>query len=140
MLTDEHVLAAYAEGNDLEAFAPTLREAFAQFAASRRWPTDQVLVVDSRKEPDPNEPEFLPDWDLGLNLGLDHISHDSEWFAGVEAVVTRLRKLSADTDCDFVLFLCFRSQMWRQEHLVYVSSGPVDLEWLRGALERLIKR
>jgi hypothetical protein len=58
----------------------------------------------------------------------------------VESVVGLLRQLAAETGREFVLFLCFRSEPWRQEHLAFVGPGPVDLSWLRGAIERLIRR
>ncbi|KAA2284212.1 hypothetical protein [Arenimonas fontis] len=126
-LTDEHVLAAYADGSDLDDVAPALRAAFARFAESGAWPSLQVLAVDQRQPPDPAEPEFLPQWDLGLNLGLDHRPWSADWFAGVESLVGLLRQLAAETGREFVLFLCFRSEPWRQEHLAFVGPGPVDL-------------
>jgi hypothetical protein len=140
LLTDEHVLAAYTDGSDLDTVAPALRAAFDRFAASGSWPSDQVLVVDQRQPRDSAEPEFLPQWDLGLNLGLDHRPRSPDWFAGVEAVVGLLRQLAADTGREFVLLLCFRSEPWRQEHLVFVGPGPVDLPWLRVAIDRLTGR
>ena len=136
-LTDEHVLAAYADGSDLDAVAATLRAAFAWFADSGAWPSPQVLVVDQRQPPDRAVPEFLPQWDLGLNLGLDPRLGSAVWHAGVEALVGLLRQLAADTGREFVLFLCFRSEPWRQEHLAFVGPGPVDLPWLGGAIQRL---
>ena len=136
-LTDEHVLAAYVDGSDLDDVAPALRAAFARFAGSGVWPSPQVLVVDQRQPPDPAEPESLPQWDMGLNLGLDHLPQSPGWFAGVEALVGVLRSLAAETGREFVLFLCFRSEPWRQEHLAFVGPGPVDLPWLRAAIERL---
>jgi hypothetical protein len=136
-LTDEHVLAAYADGSDLDDVAPALRAAFERFAGSGAWPSPQVLAVDQRQPPDPAEPEFLPQWDLGLNLGLDHRPRFPAWFAVVEALVGVLRQLAADTGREFVLFLCFQSEGWRQEHLAFVGPGPVDLPWLREAIERL---
>lgn len=135
-LTDEHVLAAYADGSDLDDVAVTLRAAFARFAGSGAWPSPQVLVVDQRSPPDPAEPEFLPQWDLGLNLGLDHQRRSPGWFAGVESLVETLRQLASETGREFALFLCFRSEGWRQEHLAFVGPGPVDLPWLRAAVER----
>lgn len=135
-LTDEHVLAAYVDGSDLDDVAATLRVAFLRFAGSGVWPTPQVLVVDQRQPPDPAESEFLPQWDLGLNLGLDHWPRSAGWFAGVEALVALLRQLAADTEREFVLFLCLRSESWRQEHLTFVGPNPVDLPWLREAIVR----
>jgi hypothetical protein len=79
----------------------------------------------------------LPEWDLGLNLGLDHRVGLPSWFAGVEAVVGFLRRLAAETGRQFVLFLCFRSEPWRQEHLDFIGPGPLDLRWLQDAIERL---
>jgi hypothetical protein len=136
-LTDEHVLAAYADGFDLGDVAPVLRAAFERFAGSGAWPSPQVLVVDQRQPPDPAEPDFLPPWDLGLILGLDHRPRSSGWLAGVESLAGLLRQLAADTGREFVLFVCFRSEPWRQEHLAFVGPGPVDLPWLRAAIERL---
>jgi hypothetical protein len=134
------VLAAYADGSDLDDVAPTLRAAFERFAGSGAWSSPQVLVVDQRQPPDPAEPEFLPHSDLGLNLGLDHLPTTVGWFAGVEALVGALRQLAADTGREFVLFLCSRSEPWRQEHLVFVGSGTVDLPWLREAFRRRTRR
>lgn len=139
-LTDECVLVAYADGSDLDAIAPALRAAFARFADSGLWPSDRVLVVDQRQPPEPGEPKFLPQWDLGLNLGLDHLPRSLEGFVGVEALVGLLRQLAADTGREFVLFLCFQSAEWRQEHLAFVGPGPVDMTRLRAAVERLTRR
>jgi hypothetical protein len=136
-LTDEHVLAAYVDGSDLDDVAPTLRAAFERFAGSGAWPSPQVLVVDQRQPPDSAGPEFLPQWDLGLNLGLDHRPQSPGSFAGVESLVGLLRQLAAETGREFVLSVCFRSEPWRQEHLTFVGPGPVDLPWLRAAIERL---
>jgi hypothetical protein len=138
VLTDEVVLAAYANGSDLDSVAPALRLGFARFASSGSWPSDQVLVVDQRQEPDPSEPDFLPQWDLGLNLGMDHLPRCQNWFAAVEALVAMLRQLHEETGRDSELFLCFRSKPWYQEHLLFVSSDEVDLPWLRAAIERLV--
>jgi hypothetical protein len=139
-LTDEYVLAAYVDGSDLDDVAPVLRAAFTRFAASGSWTSPQVLVVDQRQSPDLAEPRFLPQWDLGLNLGLDHHSRSSAWFAGIDALVTLLRSLADETGREFVLFLCFRSVAWRQEHLTFVDSRPVDLVRLRGFIEKLLAR
>jgi hypothetical protein len=138
-LIDEHVLAAYVDGSDLDAVAPALRAAFGQFADSGSWPSEQVLVVDQRQPADPEEPDFLPQWDLGLNLELDQARSAPNWFAGVEALVALLRQLAAETGREFVMFLCFRSQPWRQEYLTFVGPGPVDLAWLCGTIERLTR-
>jgi hypothetical protein len=138
-LTDEHVLAAYVDGSDLDSVAPALNAAFSRFAASGAWPSKQVLVVDQRQPPDAAEPGFLPDWDLGLNLGLDDLPRAGDWFAGVESLVRLLQQLAADTGREFVMFMCYLSQPWRQEHLTFVGSEPVDLAWLRGAIERLLR-
>jgi len=97
-------------------------------------------VVDQRHPPDPTRPDFLPQWDLGLNLGLDHLPQTQRWFDGVESPVGLLRQLAAQTGHEVALFLCFRSEPWRQEELVSVGAGPVDLAWLRGAIERLTTR
>jgi hypothetical protein len=141
MLTDEIVLAAYVDGSDLDSVAPTLRTAFANFALSGAWPTNQVLVVDQRQPPDSTAPDFLPQWDLGLNLGLDHRWVQSGWFDGVERLVKMLQNLAGHSGREFVLFVCFRSEPWRQEHLDWVGCAPVDLVWLRQAMERLpVKR
>jgi hypothetical protein len=137
VVTDEIVLAAYANGFDLDSVAPALRLAFAKFASSGSWPSNQVFVVDQRQEPDPSEPDFLPEWDLGLNLGMDHLPRCPNWFAGVEALVAMLRQSHEETGRDFELFLCFRSKLWYQEHLLFVGSAEVDLAWLRAAIERL---
>ncbi|MBO0697611.1 MAG: hypothetical protein J2P46_04395 [Zavarzinella sp.] len=137
-LTDEYVLAAYVDGSDLDDVAQTLRAAFKEFADAETWPADQVLVVDRREPADPTTPDFLPQWDLGLNLGLDHQSRSPDWFTGVDSLVNLLRNLAASSGREFVLFLCFRSQPWRQEHLTFVGAGPVNLPWLRRAIERLI--
>jgi hypothetical protein len=138
-VSDDYVLAAYADGSDLEGVAPILRERFEQFTASGQWPGGQVKVVDHRHPLDPDAPDYLPQWDLGLNVGLDHVGSPG-WFAGVEALVGLLRELQAETGREFVLFLCFRSEPWRQEHLAFVGPGAVDLSWLRGAIERLTIR
>jgi hypothetical protein len=139
-LTDEYVLAAYVDGFDLDDVAPALRTAFEEFAEAGAWPSNQVQVVDRREPADPTHPDFLPQWDLGLNLGLDHQSRSPNWFAGAESLVTLLRKLAASTGREFVLLLCFRSEPWRQEHLTFVGPGPVDMPWLRDAIGRLIGR
>jgi hypothetical protein len=139
-LTDEHVLVAYADGADLDDVAPTLRATFARFAGSGAWPSGELQLVDLRQPIDPAEPEFLPKWDLGLNLGLDHRPGSPNWFAAVESLVAVLRQLAADTGREFVLFVCFRSEPWRQEHLAFVGPGLVDLAWLREAINRLTVR
>jgi hypothetical protein len=139
-LTDEHVLAAYVEGNDLHAVASTLREGFRQFIEFGRWPTDQVLAVDRQHSPDPDAPGCLPQWDLGLNLGLDHLNRSPDWFSSVEALVEHLERLHAETGEEFVLFLCFQSRPWLQEHLTFIGGGAVKLPRLKGAIERLTFR
>ena len=136
-LTDEHVLAAYVDGSDLDAVAPVLRAAFTRYASSSSWLLGPVVVVDQRRPPDPAFPDALPDWDLGVNLGLDKLPQTPGWFVGVESLVGLLRQLAQETGRDFVLFMCFQSQLWRQEHLTFVGADAVDLPWLRGAIERL---
>jgi hypothetical protein len=140
MLADELVLAAYAVGNDLEGVAHLLREQFKQYVAEPHWPSGATVFVDQVHDPDPAFPDWPADWDLGVNVGLDHLPRSPDWFAGVESLVGMLRRLAADTGREFVLFLCFRSEPWRQEDLVSVGPGPVDLAWLKEAIERRTSR
>ncbi|HVT29210.1 MAG TPA: hypothetical protein VHE81_14435 [Lacipirellulaceae bacterium] len=139
-LTDEHVLAAYVDGSDLETVAPTLRAAFDRFAVSGTWTSGQVLIVDQQQPPDAEELDFLPQWDLGLNLGLDHLTRSTDWFPAIESLVALLQNLSGETGREFALFLCFRSAPWRQEHLAFIGSGPFDPSWLCEAIQRLTSR
>src|SRR5262249_49830278 len=116
-LTDEYVLCAYVEGNDLQKVAPLLRAQIQTFIAARRWATDQALFVDQIHDPDPKFPEWLPDWDLGVNLRLDHIRQNDGWFDDIKALVEYLTSLRAESERDFVLFIAYRSRPWLQEHL-----------------------
>ena len=139
-MTDENVLAAYADGSDLDAVAARLRAAFIQFVDSGLWQSDQACFVDLRQSLDATAPEFLPQWDLGLNLGLDHLSRSPDWLRGLKSLVGLLQQLHAELDREFVIFLCFRSEPWRQEHLAFVGSGEVDLTYLCEAIERMVLR
>jgi len=137
MLTDEHVLCAYADGSDLHDAAPLLRSRLGALLAGRRWATDQVVLVDQMHAPDPEHPDCLPDWDLGVNIGLDHIRRSAAWFADVEALVECLVALHEESARDFAVFLAFRSRTWLQEHLAFIGGKPVDLPWLRKVIEKL---
>ncbi|MCI0660258.1 MAG: hypothetical protein L0220_04220, partial [Acidobacteria bacterium] len=130
-LTDERVLCAYVEGSDLHEVAPLLRSKLQTFIAGRPWATDQALFVDQIYDPDPELPDCLPDWDFGVNLGLDHIRQDEGWFDDIEALVKFLVGLHEESGRDFVLFLAYRSRPWLQEHLTFIDSNPVDLAWLK---------
>jgi hypothetical protein len=138
-LTDEYVLAAYVEGSDLKEVASLVRSRLTKFIADHRWSTDQLLFVDQVEELlESTDEDFLPAWDLGINLGLDHHSTDANWFVDVEALVRMLQSLHIESGRDFVLFLCFRSRPWLQEHLDFIGSRPVDLKWLKDAMQRLM--
>jgi hypothetical protein len=118
--------------------APRLRARIGDLIRAHRWATEQVLFVDRIHEPDPDSPDDLPDWNLGINPGLDHIPRCPEWFADIRALLEGLSELRAETGRDFVLFLAYRSRPELQEHLVFVNHKPVDLLWLRRAIERLV--
>ena len=137
-LSDQHVLVAYVDGSDLHDVASLLRSEFQQFIESQHWRTNQVVFVDQVHDPDPDFPDFLPDWDLGINLGLDHILRADGWFGDVEALIRFLERLHAVAGRDFVVFMAFRSRIWLQEHLCFVEGKPIDLNWLREAIERLV--
>jgi hypothetical protein len=137
MLADEHVLVAYVDGNDFHEVAPILRSHFQDFIAKRQWCTDQVTFVDQVHDPDPAFPDWLPDWDLGINLGLDHVPQMGEWFVDIETLVQFMEGLHAESGRDFVLFLAYRSRPWLQEHLYFINGEEVDLHWLREAIERI---
>ena len=136
---DEHVLAAYVDGFDLESVASAIRRTLERFAVSNSWPSSAVRLVDQRSPFDPAEPDFLPQWDLGINLGLDHIPRTPDWFAGVASLIGMMQQLASETGREFVLFLCFTNQPWRQEHLLLLDAAPVDHEWLRKAILRLVE-
>jgi hypothetical protein len=138
--TDERLLLAYVEESDLHAVAALLRKRFGDFITARKWATSEVVFVDQVQPADPDHPDFLPQWDLGLNLGLDHIPSCPTWFGDIEALARFLRELAGETGCEFVLVLAFRSQPWRQEHLAFVSGNEVDLVGLRQIIERLVGR
>ena len=138
MLPDENVLAAYTIGNDLEDVAPVLRERFQQFVAEKRWPSE-ALFVDQVHAPDPAFPDWPPDWDLGLNLGLDEVGESVRRFAAVKHLVEFLAKLHDESGREFVLFMCSRSKPWLQKELLAVAAESADVAWLNGAIARLIK-
>lgn len=135
MLPDEHVLAAYVVGNDLADVAPVLRERFQQYVSEGHWLPEAIVFVDQVHDPDPTFPDWPPDWDLGVNLGLDHLPRTPSWFVGVESLVGMLRRLAAETGREFILFMCFGSEPWRQIDLLSVGRGPVDVEWLKELIE-----
>lgn len=136
-LTDEFVLAAYVDGSDLESVAAALKKGFSCFLESGAWQSDSVLLVDQKQPDEEAESGFLPQWDLGVNLGLDHMRNAPRWFDGVEALVTMLHGLSAETGRTFVMFLCFQSEPWRQEHLAFIGSDADDTSYLREFIARL---
>jgi hypothetical protein len=137
---NEHELAAYVDGFNLEEAAPRLREGLAQFVASGCWSNPRALVVDRREPPETAEPGFFPQWDLGLNLGLDHIATTPNWSDGLQALVAALQALHRETGKEFVLFVCFRSNPERQEHVAFVDGRPVKLSSIKGMIERLTLR
>jgi hypothetical protein len=138
MLSDENVLAAYAIGNDLQDVAPLLRQRLQQFVAENRWPS-KAFFVDQLRAPDPTFPDWPPDWDMGLNLGLDEVGDSTRRSAAVKHLVEFLAKLHDESGREFALFMCFRSKPWLQEELLTVGAEPMDVAWLNGAIERLIK-
>lgn len=81
----------------------------------------------------------MPDWDMGLNLGLDHVRESPNWFSGVESLVGLLEHLNSEMSLSFELFVCYRSPAWLQEHLAFVSAKPTNLNWLKNAIERLTR-
>ncbi|VTU01166.1 Uncharacterized protein OS=Ralstonia metallidurans (strain CH34 / ATCC 43123 / DSM 2839) GN=Rmet_6154 PE=4 SV=1 [Gemmataceae bacterium] len=139
-VTDEYVLAAYADGSDLHDVAPALREAFGHFLASGWSAGTHAVLVDSQFPPDPSFPDYLPQWDLGLSLGLDQAISSPERLGEVDSLVSFLRDLSRRTGREFVLFMCFRSHPELQEHLCFVGDNEIDLGWLRDAILRLAAR
>jgi hypothetical protein len=118
--------------------APALRSRIREFISGREWATGHVLFVDQIHDLDPEFPDCLPDWDLGINLGLDHIRRCPGWFADIRALIEHLSGLRAETGRIFVLFLAYRSRPWLQEHLVSVDNETVDFRRLQEAIERLV--
>lgn len=139
-VTDENVLVAYVDGSDLRDVAPLLRDRFRQFITGRAWVTDQVLFVDQVHDPDPSYPDYLPDWDLGLNIGLDHVPVRPAWFADVRALVEFLTTLQVESGRHFMVCLASRSRHWFQEHLVVVDGDAIDFAWLQEMIQRQIGR
>jgi len=138
-LTDEHVLCAYVDGSDQHDVSPLIRSRLQRFIADRRWTTGQILFVDQILDPDPDFPDFLPEWDLGVNLGLDHVQLNEEWFDDIEALVECLAGLHTETERDFELFIAYRSRPWLQEHLTFIDGKSVDLAWLKEVISMLAK-
>jgi hypothetical protein len=138
MLPDENVLAAYTIGNDLKDVAPILHERFQQFVAEKHWPSS-ALFVDQVHAPDPAFPDWPPDWDMGLNLGLDEVGNSARRSVAVKHLVDFLANLHDESGREFVLFMCSRSKPWLQEELLTVGAEPADVAWLDDAIARLTK-
>lgn len=136
----ESVLVACVDGNDLDNVAPLLRERFQRFITNRKWEAANVDFVEQKHAPDPNFPDYLPDWDLGLRVGLAHVTDCPTWFTDVEAVVGFLADLHSETGRDFLLYLSPHTQRWLQEHLVFVDGKVVDLPLLREMITRFLAR
>src|SRR5262249_13007754 len=123
MIRSENVLAAYVVGNDLDEVAPVLRARFQAFLAEGRWPSSQAALIDQRHDPDPSFPDWPPDWDLGLNLGLDDLRPTRDWFASIKDLVEFLSEVHKETSREFVLFLCYKSRPWLQNELLSVGTA-----------------
>lgn len=136
VIDDSAVILAYADGSDLHDIAPSLRDQLQRLVNEQQWNTLGVKVVELRGEPDPAFPDCLPDWDLGINLGIDHPG----WFTDVEQLVRSLWRLNKTLGRDFVVCLLLRDVSERQEHLCFIGDSEPDVTWLRAAIQRLARR
>lgn len=139
-VTDDHVLVAYVDGSNLHDVAPLLRSRLQGFIQEHSWCTNHVCFVDQVHERDSSiGPDDFPAWDLGINLGLDHIKNQKDWFVDVEALGKLLKELHNESGRDFVLFLVYRSKPWLQEHLCFVDGKPIAWASVRKMIENLTK-
>src|SRR4029077_9446967 len=94
-----HILYAYVDGSDIGDMADMLDDRFEELVENRSWTAGSASVVNQRRDPDPTmQPGDLPDWDLGLNMGLPDPGNEPQgWFADVEAIARVLRTLHRES-------------------------------------------
>ena len=85
----------YVDGSDLHDVADLLLRRLGEIA--REFP--HVRVIDDRFEKTPDmQPDDLPDWNLGLNFDLDHIS-----VGHVARLLESIRLLAQESGRDFAV-------------------------------------
>jgi hypothetical protein len=83
------------------------------------------------------DPEFLPTWELGLNMDLPERSQrHPRWFEDVQAVVSFLGELHQETGRVFVIGLG-DNETGFDEDCMFVTTAHPDGEDLRQMFEHL---
>lgn len=128
-----HVLFAYVDGSDLQDVADDLVGQLDRFVSANDWPR-ATWVVNQRHPPDPEFPNDLPDWDLGINHSLPDPGVDAPgWFEPVAVIARFLGTLSQRTRRQFVIGFA-NSATGVAEDVAYVDGPDCDIESLRLAL------
>jgi len=132
----KYTLYAYVDGSDLHDVADHLIARFNAFIESRAWVSPRVLFVNQVRELEEGvDPEFLPDWELGLNIDLPERSQrHPRWFEDVRATVSFLGELHQETGRDFVVGLGDNEAGFGEDYMFVDTSSP-DVEELRPMLE-----
>lgn len=137
ILLNKHILLAYVDGCDLHDVAPLLRNRFQEFISRHLWSADEVMFVDQVRHDDPSLGlEDLPDWELGLNIGLAYLSQNRTGFsADFAAVIAFLQHLHQESGRDFVLEVGSRETGF-SHNITFVDAKPINVPALEAIVER----
>jgi hypothetical protein len=125
-------LYAYVDDSDLHDVSAHLIVRFNAFIERRVWMSPRVLFVNQVRdlEEDAN-PEFLPDWELGLNIDLPERNQEHpRWFEDVQAIVSFLGELHEETGRDFVVGVGDNETGFDEDYMFVDTTHP-DAEELR---------
>jgi hypothetical protein len=124
----QHVLYAYAEGNDFAPVAEKLAARFADFIKGRQWVSGDAWPVNQRRQ------GGVGDWELGMNLELPNAHEEpTGWFVDSEEVAVFLRELAAEFGLEFTIGIGDKSR-GIAEDLFWVNAGPIDIERLQAII------
>ena len=132
----KHIFYAYVDGSDLHDIENLLVAEFNAFISSQRWVSPNVNLVNQVYELELNAPEdCLPDWFIGLNIGLAK-PQDADWFQDIEAVINFLGGMNDKTGREFVVGVADKETGFTHD-LMFVDDSCFDLEVLKSMINNI---
>jgi hypothetical protein len=125
-----HVLYAYAEGDDFELVAAQITERLGALVANREWITGDARVANQQRR----KGDAVDGWDLGINLELpDPEAEPSGWFEDVEEIAITCNELARDLDTPFVIGISDQ-QSGIADDLFCLDGCAIDVERLEAII------
>ena len=136
-MTKRHgaVLVAFVDGSDLDDVVGTLRPVLQELAAETGWRSPDEQFIEHR-ETESDDPEYLPDWSLGMSLSLEHIATEPAWRDDIATLFETLKRLAGETDRVFYTAVCYQEPHWLENTVAFVDGkSTVEFDDLFARIE-----